>query len=125
MNRLLIIKLVILLFVLLGQSFCININEEKDSVKKNEVRTTHESSLDTLRDFKNIKILKESKSDSKISFDIVYSGTEEEILSMVKEFNSNRFINKINNLKIEKSETDWILSAAVEFSSYVEYTYNR
>ncbi|MDD7793949.1 hypothetical protein [Clostridium sp. 'White wine YQ'] len=125
MERSIIIKFIIFLILSLGQSFLININLPESKIRKNEISINHNIALNILEKYKDIIILKETKAKDSINFGISYIGTKEELLKMLDEFNSNKFIQGINNLKIEKINEKWNLSAFVEFSSYIEYTYNR
>ena len=125
MERSIIIKFIIFLILSLGQSFLINIDLPESKIRKSEISINHNIALNILEKYKDIIILKETKAKDSIKFEISYIGTKEELLKMLDEFNSNKFIQGINNLKIEKINEKWNLSAFVEFSSYMEYTYNR
>ncbi|MBL4931027.1 hypothetical protein [Clostridium paridis] len=125
MERSIIIKFIIFLILSLGQSFLININLPESKIRKSQISINHNSALNILGKYKDIIILKETKAKDRINFEVSYLGTEEELLKILNEFNSNKFIQGINNLKIEKINEKWNMSAFVEFSSYIEYTYNR
>ncbi|WP_238882802.1 hypothetical protein [Clostridium sp. YIM B02551] len=125
MERSIIIKFIIFLILSLGQSFLINTNLPESKIRKSQISINHNSALNILEKYKDIIILKETKAKDRINFEVSYLGTEEELLKILNEFNSNKFIQGINNLKIEKINEKWNMSAFVEFSSYIEYTYNR
>lgn len=93
----------------------------KDIPNKVNIPISYENVKESLDKIDNLIIEKEEFKEDIIKVSTTLTGEKKEIEELIKEINSNKFINGVENISIEKVQENWKWNGVIVFNSYVEY----
>lgn len=122
MNKRFIFKFISIIIISIIQTGAMNLKAEpKEFVEKYEAEVNYDDVKKSLGLLSNLIIIKEEFKGSKIIVETSLLGNEKEIEDLMKEINTNRFIENIENITLERLEESWKWSGVIVFNSYTEY----
>lgn len=93
----------------------------KEIPNKVNIPISYENVKESLDKIDNLIIEKEEFKEDIIKVSTTLTGEKKELEALIKEINSNKFINGVENISIEKVQENWKWSGVIIFNSYVEY----
>lgn len=93
----------------------------KDIPSKVNIPVTYDKVKESLDKINNLTIEKEEFKENNIIVSTTLIGGKKEIEALIKEINSNKFINRVEKVSIEKNQENWKWNGVIVFNSYEEY----
>lgn len=122
MNKKVLVKLTLLIIFSIGNIMAINYKAPpKDIPNKVNIPISYENVKESLDKIDNLIIEKEEFKEDIIKVSTTLTGEKKELEELIKEINSNKFINGVENISIEKYQENWKWNGVIVFNSYVEY----
>lgn len=122
MNKNVLVKLTLLIIFSIGNIMAINYTAPtKEIPNKVNIPISYENVKESLDKIDNLIIEKEEFKEDIIKVSTTLTGEKKELEALIKEINSNKFINGVENISIEKVQENWKWSGVIIFNSYVEY----
>ena len=122
MNKKILVKFTILIIFSIGNIRAINYTAPtKEIPNKVNIPISYQNVKESLDKIDNLIIEKEEFKEDIIKVSTTLTGEKKELEALIKEINSNKFINGVENISIEKVQENWKWSGVIIFNSYVEY----